>query len=72
VKIIEFRADLPYDQYSEHNFRNYTIPLSIFLNHESPEESPLSIDLGAGDLRYIHIPANNMDWVEVNHGDRIR
>lgn len=55
----------PYDHPElEDTFPNQRVPLSLLLA-DNPEKNPLMWKCEDDMIRYFHIPANNMSWVEV-------
>jgi hypothetical protein len=57
----------PYDHPAlEDKFPNQKVPLSLLLE-DSPKENPLMWKCEEDMIRYFHIPANNMSWVEVSY-----
>lgn len=64
--VVYFKDSNPYTDLSprfEGEFPNQTISLADLLT--SDEASPLTWDCGSNMVRYFHLPANNMSWVEV-------
>jgi hypothetical protein len=46
-------------------FPNQEIPLKDLLYNKSPSANPLMKNCRRDEVRYFHIPANNMEWIEV-------
>ena len=46
-------------------FPNQKIPIDHLINEENYYKNPL-MDCGKDMIRYFHLPANNMHWVEVS------
>jgi len=57
----------PYDHpdFSD-NFPNQKVPLKLLLSG-SKDKNPLMWPCEEGMIRYFHLPANNMEWIEVRH-----
>lgn len=56
----------PYDHpHLGDKFPNQKVPLCLLLE-ENPKENPLMWKCEDDMIRYFHIPANNMSWVEVS------
>jgi len=45
-------------------FPNQKIPIEDFLKEGDTRKNPLMMDCEEGMIRYFHLPANNMHWVE--------
>jgi hypothetical protein len=52
-------------------FPNQKIPIEELLYNEDPELNPLMKPCPPNRIRYFHLPANNMSWVEVGRGRRV-
>ncbi len=50
--------------YPDH-FPNQKILIRDLLYDEDPKSNPLMKPCGDGEIRYFHLPGNNMEWVEV-------
>jgi hypothetical protein len=46
-------------------FPNQEIPLKDLLYNKNVNTNPLMKNCGDDEVRYFHIPANNMEWIEV-------
>jgi hypothetical protein len=46
-------------------FPNQKLPLKDLLYNKDKKTNPLMRDCEENEIRYFHLPANNMDWVEV-------
>lgn len=46
-------------------FPNQKIPIDELLYSEDRARNPLMKECPGGMIRYFHLPANNMSWVEV-------
>jgi hypothetical protein len=67
--MIFFKNSRPYDIPGvENSFPNQKIPIKILLADE-PEVNPLMQPCDDNMVRYFHLPANNMIWVEVSHAN---
>lgn len=57
----------PYDhpQFSPSTFPDQKVPLSRLLE-DNLKENPLMWECEKDVIRYFHIPANNMEWIEVS------
>jgi hypothetical protein len=63
--VVYFKKGRPYDHPKlENKFPDQKIPLSVLLKN-NPGKNPLMWDCEENMIRYFHLPANNMDWVEV-------
>jgi len=51
-------------------FPNQKIPLDELLYEEDKARNPLMKECPKNMIRYFHLPANNMSWVEVGYGVR--
>jgi hypothetical protein len=59
------RHPRPYDHPAlSDTFPNQRVPLSLLLQ-DNPKENPLMWKCEEDMIRYFHIPANNMSWIEV-------
>lgn len=66
ANLIYFKDAHPYDHpsFPDENFPNQKIPLRQLLE-EDKKSNPLMWECEDNMIRYFHLPANNMDWVEV-------
>lgn len=68
--VLIFKDSAPYtDLRFEGKFPDQYLPLTDILDFR--EDSPLAKDREAGMIRYFHLPANNMSWVEVRRSNSI-
>jgi hypothetical protein len=59
------RHPRPYDHPAlDDTFPNQRVPLSLLLE-DNPKDNPLMWKCDENMIRYFHIPANNMSWIEV-------
>jgi hypothetical protein len=49
-------------------FPDQKIPLDDLLYREDKATNPLMKECPPNMIRYFHLPANNMSWVEVGYG----
>jgi hypothetical protein len=64
--MIFFKNSRPYDIPGiENSFPNQKIPIKMLLAEE-PDANPLMQPCEDNVVRYFHLPANNMIWVEVS------
>ena len=66
ANLIYFKGARPYDHpdFPDEKFPNQKIPLRQLLK-EDKEKNPLMRECEKDMIRYFHLPANNMVWVEV-------
>ena len=66
ANMIFFKGNRPYDhpQFPDEKFPNQKIPLSQLLKDDKTN-NPLMWECERDMVRYFHLPANNMVWVEV-------
>jgi hypothetical protein len=64
--MVYYKDALPYDhpQFPD-KFPNQKIALNTLLYDKTEANNPLVRDCEPGMIRYFHLPANNMHWVEV-------
>jgi hypothetical protein len=57
------------EQFSDESFTdrfpNQKIPIKDLLYNKKKETNPLMRDCGDNEIRYFHLPGNNMEWIEV-------
>ena len=58
------------ERYSDPNctdrFPNQKVPVKDLLYNEDKNTNPLMRDCEENEIRYFHLPGNNMEWVEVS------
>jgi len=67
ANVIYFKNHEPYDHpdfKSSGTFPNQKIPLSLLLKRDQ-KKNPLMWKCEENMIRYFHVPANNMAWIEV-------
>jgi len=67
ANVIYFKNHEPYDHpdfKGSGTFPNQKIPLSLLLKKD-PKRNPLMWKCEENMIRYFHVPANNMAWIEV-------
>lgn len=65
ANVVYYKHARPYDHPAFENvFPNQKVPLKLLL--EQSQENPLTWKCEDGMMRYFHIPANNMYWIEVS------
>jgi hypothetical protein len=61
-----FRDSIPYsDPVCHDTFPNQYISIHDLLYDRDSKRNPLVRPCAENEIRYFHIPANNMDWAEV-------
>jgi hypothetical protein len=66
AQVIYFKYSLPHDfSGCAGRFPNQTIPMRVLLYDKDRETNPLMQPCEGGMIKYFHLPANNMEWVEV-------
>ena len=55
------------DKSCSDQFPNQKIPVRDLLYNKQKETNPLMRDCGDDEIRYFHLPGNNMEWIEVLH-----
>ena len=67
--MIFFRSGRRFDDVScpHEEFPNQKISLQELLYEKDPAKNPLSRPCANEEIRYFHLPANNMEWAEVSH-----
>jgi hypothetical protein len=66
ANVIYFKDNLPYDHPAfDGTFPNQTVPLARILKHDE-KGNPLMWNCEKSMIRYFHLPANNMAWVEAS------
>ena len=64
---IFFRNSEPYmDQHCSDQFPNQKIPIKDLIYKKDVTTNPLMRSCEKNEIRYFHIPGNNMEWIEVN------
>ena len=65
--MIFFKDSRPHTlpEFLPEEFPDQKIPLTRLLYDEDPTRNPLTRDCPDGMIRYFHVPANDMKWVEV-------
>ena len=66
ANVIYFKNSRPYDHpsFGDEKFPNQKVPLSQLLRDDKTN-NPLMWECEENMVRYFHLPANNMAWVEV-------
>ena len=57
------------DESCSDQFPNQKIPVRDLLYKKQKENNPLMRDCGENEIRYFHLPGNNMEWIEVCYSE---
>jgi hypothetical protein len=64
---IFFRDSVGYNEpLCSDQFPNQKIPIDKLIHHKEPSTNPLMQSCEKNEIRYFHIPGNNMEWMEVH------
>jgi hypothetical protein len=74
ASMIFFKDSRPHTlpEFLPEEFPDQKIPLKRLLYDEDPTRNPLTRDCPDSMIRYFHVPANDMKWVEVRCGSCCR